>query len=505
MSTSQRVVKNTFFLYIRMGASILVNIFTTRILLEALGTSDYGLYNVVGGAIAMLGFVSASMSTATQRFLSYAEGEGERDKIKKIFNNTILIHRGIAALTIVILSICGIFFFNGILNIPPDKETVALVIYGCMLFSAVYSITVAPFDAVLNSHENMLYYSLLGIGDVVCKLLIAIAILYCDIERLIVYAVLMALEAWLLRLITQAYCRKHYEECHKIEIRRYLDKKTIREMTSFAGWNMTNVATGMISLFGMNIVINHYFGTHLNAAMGVATQLSGVLMGVSMNMIKAVTPVLVKKEGGQQREQMLEVAYIGCKYSYLLFSFLCIPVLFFMPFILDLWLVEVPEWTSVFCVILIISTLLDQLTVFLYQAISAEGHIRNYNVVRSITNILPIVISVMMFSLSDFPPYWVLINWIVGKGLIGGITNVYFSKHNIGMSVKDFIKKVFLPCVRITSIMAVVCWGIVQLEFNNLCLLAFSFTASIPFYWIFALSRQEKEIFQSIALSLKRK
>ena len=202
---------------------------------------------------------------------------------------------------------------------------------------------------------------------------------------------------------------------------------------------------------------------------------------------------------------MLEVTYIGCKYSYLLFSFLCIPILFFMPFILDLWLVEVPEWTSVFCVILIVSTLLDQLTVFLYQAISAEGHIRNYNVVRSITNILPIVISVMMFSLADFPPYWVLINWMVGKGLLGGITNVYFSRHNIGMSVQAFIKKVFLPCVRITFIMAVVCWWIVQHEFNILCLLTLTFIASIPLYWLFALSRQEKEIFQSIALSIKRK
>lgn len=505
MSTSKRIIKNTVFLYIRMGASILVNIFTTRILLEALGASDYGLYNVVGGAIAMLGFVSASMSSATQRFLSYADGEGKHDKIKKIFNNAILIHRFIAALTIAILSICGFFFFNGVLNIPHGKETAALVIYCCMLFSAVYSITIAPFDAVLNSHENMLYYSLLGIGDVVCKLLVAIAVFYCDIDRLIFYAVLMALEAWLLRFMTQFYCSKHYKECKKIEIRRYLDKNIIREMTTFAGWNMTNVATGMISMFGINIVINHFFGTHLNAAMGVATQLSGVLMGISMNMIKAVTPVLVKKEGGNQRVKMLEVTYIGCKYSYLLFSFMCIPVLFFMSFILDLWLVDVPEWTSVFCIILIISTLLDQLTVFLYQAISAEGHIRSYNIVRSITNILPIVLSVMMFSLFVFPPYWILINWLIGKGVLGGITNIYFSMHNIGMSIHAFIQKVFLPCFRITIVMTILCWGIVQFDFNNLCLMTFIFIVSIPLYWILALSRQEKEIFKSITLSIKRK
>ena len=348
MSTSQRVVKNTLFLYVRTIVSLLVSVFTTRILLGTLGASDYGLYNVVGGSIAMLGFISTSMSGVIQRYLSHAEGSGDERRIQLIFNNALIVHYILAVVTIILLGTAALFFFNGVLNIPTGKETEAAIIYGCMMASTVFSITIVPYDAEINAHENMLFYSILGIIDVMLKLLIAIVILYRDNEKLVFYAILMAAESFLLRFITQQYCRKYYEECRKVQMCHYYDKATIKEMTSFAGWNMTNTATGMISLFGMNIVINHYFGTELNAALGIATQLSGVLMGVSMNMIKAVTPVLVKSEGRNQRDRMLEISYVGCKFSYLLFAFVGVPVLVFLPYILNLWLHNVPECSILF-------------------------------------------------------------------------------------------------------------------------------------------------------------
>ena len=155
MSTSQRVIKNTLWLYLRMGTSILVNIFTTRILLQALGASDYGLYNVVGGAISILGFLTASMSSSTQRFISYAEGEGNLDDVKEIFNNALAAHYGVALISGFILALSGFIFFNGVLNIPEGRETVAITIYLCMIISTVFSITVVPYDALLNAHENM--------------------------------------------------------------------------------------------------------------------------------------------------------------------------------------------------------------------------------------------------------------------------------------------------------------------------------------------------------------
>lgn len=499
MDTHLRIIKNTLWLYVRMAASILVNIFTTRILLQALGASDYGLYNVVGGTISMLGFLTASMSTATQRFISYAEGQGDRERIKEIFNNAQLVHYGVATATTLLLIATAFIFFNGVLNIPEGSKNVAIVIYACMVFSTVFSIIIVPYDATLNAHENMRFYSIAGIFDVVFKFGIALVVLFIDSDRLLLYAILMAAESWLLRAITKYYCTRHYEECRHSEIRRYYNKSTIKQITSFAGWNITNIATLMFSLYGVNIVINHFFGTELNAALGVATQLSGVLMGVSMNMIKAITPVLVKKESSHHREQMLEITYTSCKFSFLLFSFFCFPVIFYIQPILDLWLHDVPNWTMVFCQLMLIATLIDQLTVFLFQSLQAEGSIKQYSVVKSIVNLLPIAISIAMFATCTLGPYWALINVIIAKGILGGITNLYYCKKNIHLSLKGFFSKVIIPCLNISLCSLILGYALKQVNTSYwLAVLCVFFIVSVPCYWFLSLNRQERQTITNI-------
>lgn len=496
MSTSQRVIKNTIFLYIRMVISILVNVFTTRLLLESLGASDYGLYNVIGGAIAMMGFLTASMSSTTQRFINYAEGEGNIEKVKEIFSNAQILHYGLALISIVLLISAGFIFFNGVLNIPQGRELTAIFVYGCLVFSTVFSITVVPYDAVLNAHENMKIFSIIGIVDVLLKFGIAFAVYYYKTDKLIFYAILMALESWFLRFITQLYCKKHYDECRKSELKKYYAKDTIRSMTSFAGWNMINIVCGMISLFGMNVVVNHFFDTKVNAALGIATQLSGVLMAVSMNMIKALAPVLVKREGQHNRKDVLEITYTGCKFSFLLFSFFCIPVLFYLVPILKLWLHTVPEYTDIFCALLIIGTLIDQITVFIYQTISAQGEIREYSIVKGLIYFCPILSSIIMFSIDDFLPYWALINWVLYKMIIGGIANIYYGCKNVNLSLKQFKWKVLLPCCLIvisTSLLAIgihvlltnVFWGV-----GLVCLIILT----TPIYYLIGLTQSEKKI-----------
>ena len=498
MSNSKRVIKNTIFLYIRMVVSILVNVFTTNILLRALGASDYGLYNVVGGAVAMLNFLSASMSSVTQRFLNYAEGAGDEVKIIKIFNNAKVIHYAIALFTAVFLIGAGFAFFNGILNIPVGREFPAMIVYACLIFSIVFSITITPYDAVLNARENMLYYSILGIVDVIAKLFIAVAIMYADIDRLILYAVLMAAESWLFRLVTKNYCTKHYTECKPGLISKNIDRKIIKEMSSFAGWNTLNITTGMLSLYGMNIILNHFYGTMANAAMGIATQVTGVLMGVSGNMLKALTPMLVKSEASQQRTKMLDISYIGCKYSYLLFSFFCIPIFIVMPTVLELWLGEVPEWTSLFCRLMIISTLVEQLFVFLYQTINAHGNIRNYNIMRSVTNILPIVSSVICCNYG-MPAYWVIINWIIFKAIVGGVVNLYYSNKNVGLEFSRFINRVVLP-TGIVTIIPIVLYKIYTItntehstNVHDIVVMFCLFAINIPLYLYLGMEQTERE------------
>lgn len=502
MSTSNRIIKNTVFLYMRTLVSLLLGVFTTRILLEALGESDFGLYNVVGGTIAMMGFLSASLSSATQRFLSYAEGSGNKEKIRQYFNNAIIIHWGLAFLMILVFTIAGLFFFNGILNIPEGKYSVSIVIYICLLISTIFSITIVPYEAEINAHENMFFFSILGISDVVVKFGIAFLVLYVDSEKLILYAILMSVESFLLRFVAQVYCKSKYEECREIDFKANFDKKIVKEMTSFAGWNMANIATGMISLFGMNVVVNHYFGTDVNAAMGIATQLSGVMMGLSANLIKAVTPAIVKSEGSSQHDRMLEYTYVSCKFSYLIFSFVCIPVLFYIGNILDLWLTIVPKWTPILCIILIVSTLLEQLTAVLYQTIMAVGNIKLYNIAKSIANIAPLCISIAMFQYGKYEPYWIFINWGIFKVLIGGGINLIYARLHTGLDLLRYFKSVVSPVISCSIMSATIIYivSIVNIPWGYLALTSVLLT--IPVYYYIALNNSERNRFRFFVINV---
>lgn len=512
-SRSTRIIKNTGFLYIRTVVSLVVNIFTTRILLEALGASDYGLYNVVGGSIAMLGFISASMSSTTQRFISHAEGSGNTERVKSIFNNVLLIHNLLALLSILILLIAGLFFFNGVLSIPDGKQTAAIAVYGCLMVSTVFSITVVPYEAEINAHEDLIFFSMIGIIDVVLKFAIALGVLYSNGDRLIIYAICMAVESTFVRLASQWFCRKHYSECRRPEIRKQFNRDIIKEMLSFTGWNSVMTATSMVGLFGMNLVMNHYFGVKLNAAMGIATQLSGVLMGLSMNMIKALTPSLVKAEGGNKRAEMLKISITGCKFSYLIFSFFGIPVLIYITPILTLWLKDVPDMTACFCIILLITQMLEQLTVVLYQSISAEGNIRNYSICRSVSNIVPLILSILIYCLYPLPSYWILINWLIFKGIISGFITVYYAKINIGMQIMTYLTDVLKPCFMtslLSSLTAVFIYNILgSADIRFLIPFSLSVITSIPIYYYMALNQNEKimtvTMFQTIISKLKIK
>ncbi len=451
----------------------------------------------------MLGFLSATMSSTTQRFINYAEGSNDSESIKKTFNNSLILHQIIAGVSTILLLIAGIFFFNGILNIPEGQHNEAVIVYGCLIVSTIFSITITPYDAVIVAHENMAFYSLLGIIDVLLKLAIAIAILFLSQEQLIIYAILLAVESTIIRVIAKYYCQRKYAECKNPSF-KYYDNALIKQMSSFAGWNMANITTGMISLYGTNIVINHYFGTELNAAMGIATQLSGVLMGISANLLKAITPALTKAEGGHNRDKMLELSYVGCKFSFLILSFICIPVILYLPYLLDLWLNNPPNLTTVFCVISIISTLIDQPTVLLYQSIMAEGNIRGYSIIRSISNLLPIIISIIMFSVSQVSPIWGLLNWAIWKSAIGCIINLIYSQRNLGLSITTFCNKVYTRCVAGMLPCVVIGFSIQHFlsDLPSIAQISVLIFFSAPIYWYFSLAKSERS---SLSSQIKNK
>lgn len=442
-STANRVIKNTGYLYAKMGITMFISLYTTRLILNSLGVSDFGIFNIVGGAIAMLGFLNAAMAGTTQRFMSYTEGEGNKEKQKSIFNVSLILHFIIACLVGIALLIAGFFFFNGILNIPVDRVYAAKFVYGSLIISTMFTVMSVPYDATLNAHENMKYYAIVGILESLLKLCVAFACVYTQYDKLIVYGALTACIPLITLSIMRMYCHKHYEEC-VIAPRQYCDKRLMKEMTSFAGWSFLGSASSLIGNYGNGLVLNHFWGTKLNAAQGVANQLNGILMVFSNNMLKALNPVITKTEGAGYREKMLDVTTTGSKFSFYMLAIFAIPSIAEMPYLLGLWLKNVPQWAVVFAQLQLVRTLIEQTTITLGTSLSAEGRIKRINQVTSIINLLPIILIYILFTYGYSPIYMHVVNISI-FGILISVSKIFFMKTRCGMTYGYYFRNILFP------------------------------------------------------------
>ncbi|RYU93716.1 hypothetical protein [Emticicia agri] len=507
MSTAKRVIKNTGFLYAKMGITMFISLYTTRLVLNALGAADFGIFNIVGGAIAMLGFLNAAMASATQRFMSYSEGEGNKEKQKKIFNISIVLHFFIAIILGVVLLIAGYFFFNGVLNIEIGRVDAAKVVYGSLIISTMFIVMTVPYDAVLNARENMRYYAIIGLIESLLKLGAALVVVYIGEDKLIIYGILMACIPLVTLSIMRVYCHKKYDEC-VINPRKYHDRSLAKEMTKFAGWNLMGASSGMVSQYGLGIILNIFFGTILNAAQGIANQISGQLMVFSNTMMKAVNPVIAKSEGSGNRNLMLRASLSGSRFSFLLLALFSIPFLIETPLILKIWLKNTPAWTLVFVRLQLCRSLIEQFTVMLGSAISAQGDIKSYTAIKSFLNISPIFFTFLFFYFG-FPPYYLYVIWIIVGGILSGGVSLYFANRNCGLDYKDFFKIVFVPSFGVSFLMLVL--GFIPHLFISSTLLRLVIVIIITtlsfffsFYYIFS-SQQERALFSGIFNTLKNK
>lgn len=443
MQAVHRVAKNTLILYARMAITVFISLYSTRLVLAALGVSDFGLFNVVGGVISMLGFLNGSMAAATQRFISYSQGAGDLEKVKRIFNMSTLLHWGIAILILLVLEISGYFFFNNVLNISPERLGVAKVIYQFMVISTLFTVISVPYEAVITSHENMMVYAVFGIGEAVLKLSIAIYITYSIHDHLFLYGLLMASLSILLLLVRRVYCHRKYSEC-VLNFKLYYDKPLLREMSGFAGWSMLGSSTSILANYGQGIIINVFFGTIVNAAQGISAQISGQLNVFATTLIKALNPMIDKSEGAGNRSIMLKATIMGSKVSFFLLMIFYIPFLIELPYIFKLWLKNVPQYAIIFCRLLLIRNLIEQLFIPLASAIAAQGNIKAYQTRASILLLFPLFISYLLFKYGN-PPYVLYIIFIIYSILASSII-LYYTKKNCQLSIKAFLLNVILRC-----------------------------------------------------------
>lgn len=436
MSAANRVLKNTGFLYLKMGITMFISLYTTRLILNSLGASDFGIFNIVGGAIAMLGFINGSMAAATQRYMSYAEGEGNERKKILIFNNSVLLHVAISIFVVILLEIAGLFFFNGILSIPHDRIVSAKIIYHCAVIATMFTIQAVPYDAVINAHENMLYYAVIGIFESLLKLAAAIIVVYTMSDKLIVYGVLMALISFLMRIIMMVYCRSKYKEC-RISFRCNYNCSLVMEMGRFAGWNALSSVTSVATQYGQGILLNHFFGTIVNAAQGITNQISGQFGALSTNAMKALNPVIVKSAGAHDYEKMYKGSRLGSKILFFITSVCFLPILTNLKSVLCFWLVEIPDYTYIFVSLYLIVNIIDTVSISLPTAINGVGKIKGYQLSITLCNGLPLTVCLFLFYFG-YPPFTIYILMLFAS-MCKLASRIYFANRVCGFSLYDML------------------------------------------------------------------
>jgi len=510
MQPAKRVIKNTGFLYGKMLITIFISLYSTRLILNALGVVDYGIFNLIGGVIGMLSFINGAMIIATSRYLSISLGAGDMQKMKSVFSSSVLLHLIISLIIVLLLEVGGIFLFNGILNIPTERIGTAKVIFHFMVISTFFTINAVPYYASINSHENMLVDALLGIFESVMKLGIAFWLVYSKFDKLILYGVLIAGLTITIRIIISVYCHRKYEECGT-HIKSHINTGLLKEMLSFAGWNLFGLVCSVLSQQGLVILLNLFFGIVVNAAYGIANQVNANLSNFSTNMLRAIIPQITKSEGGGDREKMLRLSVLACKMSFFLLAFFAIPIILEMPFILNIWLKSVPENAVIFCQLTLILSLMYQITVGTMAAITTVGNIKVYQVVVGLVQIftLPLAWALMKFGL---PPYFVFVSSIFLEFIAGGL-KIWFAHKIAGLDIKDFLINTLLKSI-ITVVLTVILASLIRFllheGFLRAILVVMTTSISILLigkYTALTSSENEKimELFKSFCNNLRKK
>ncbi len=482
-----------------MAITVFISLYSTRLILAALGVADFGLFNLVGGVISMLGFINSSMAAATQRFISFAQGEGDIEKVKRIFNMSTLLHWGIAILVFILLEGAGYFFFDRILNIPSNRIEDAKFIYQFMVISTLFTVISVPYEAIITSHENMLVYAIMGVIEAVLKLSIAIYITYTGMDHLVIYGLLMATLSIFLMLIKRIYCHRVYDECH-LHIGQYFDKPLLREIGEFAGWTLMGSSSSIISANGQAVVMNIFFGTIVNAAQGIANQVSGQLGVFAGTMQKALNPLIDKSEGSNNRELMLNAVVFGSKASFFLLMFTFIPVLIEMPYIFNLWLKNIPDYAILFCRLLLIKNLIEQSFTTLSSAINAVGKIRNFQIFTSIVNLIPLPICYFLFYIG-LPPYTLYVVFLI-YSFVYALIVINHAKIHCDLNINRYLSDTLFPCWLSFLIIfgsTLFLSNLIQNNFLRLLVVILgSIIISLPIIWIVGLTKDEKLEIRSV-------
>ena len=496
---STRVAFNTMVLYFKMLITIGISLYSVRLVLDALGISDFGIFSLIAGVTAMLSFLNSAMTTSTQRYLSFHQGTGNKEMQKKVFANSWILHIVMGVTVVGVLLALMPFLFGGILNIPVDRVSTAKMIYYFKCASVFFAIVSAPFTALLVARENMLWIAVVNIIESILKLGIALSLIwFIQTERLAVYGLFIALLSIVTFLLSAVFCLKKYDEC---SVRNYrIDKPLIKELSSFASWNMFGAFSFLVGRsHGLAVILNVFLGTAINAAYGIAMQISSVITSLAQSIPKALQPQIMQSEGLSDRQRMLRFAMMASKFGFFLLAFIAIPMIFEMPAILEFWLKEVPNYSVVFASLYLIALLVRQTMIGLHTAIQAIGDIRTFQIGISGIRFFNLPIAYLLLKWG-YPPYSVLICVIVTE-FVACIFVLFLSKKKAGLSIKDYFERVILKTIiPLFSILAT-CWLIskyITVDFRFLITGMVSMTVFAASVYFTGLCKDEKILINNL-------
>ena len=439
---NKRIAKNTILLYFRMCITLLVSLYTSRVLLQSLGVDDYGIYNIIGGVVVLFSFLSNAMTNSTQRYLNYNVGLNDDTNVKKVFCVSMQAHFAISLIVLLFAETLGLWFVNTQLNIPEERMYAANWVYQLSVFTTCINIMRVPYNAVVIAYEKMSFFAYVSIAETVLKLMIVYALLIsAGIDKLILYSILLTITTCVIWYVYRIYCRKNYA------ISRYSNISSevlFKELMSFTSWYLVGGIAMVGSRQGVNILFNIFFNVSVNAAVGIANQVKSAIYGFVTSFQTAFNPQLVKLYANNESEALLKLINQSTKFSFILMFLLSFPVILCCEDLLSLWLVDVPQYAVVFTQLTIISTMFDAISAPLWTVIGATGKVKYYQILVSLIILIDIPLAYIALKIGYNPVSVFLLNIIIN--LFAYIFRLLYAKRYTNIRIPSYLIKVILPC-----------------------------------------------------------
>ncbi len=432
-----KIAKNTVLLYGRMMLTMLVSLYTSRVVLNTLGVLDYGTYNVIGGVVSLLSIMTNSMSSAISRYLTFELGKGFSERLEIVFSTSLNVQFILSFFSVLLMELLGVWFLNTHINIPKDRLFAANCVLQFSIVTFVINLISVPYNAAIVAHEKMGAFAYIGIMEVLLKLCCVIFLFFIDFDKLIMWGFLLMISSFFVRIVYGVYCGRTFSECR---YRFIFDKSLLKSMTSFAGWSLFGAGSSMLMSQGVNVLINLYFGVALNAARGIATQVEGAVTNFTSSFTTAINPQITKSYARGDIENTLILVYKGAKFSFLLLVIMVIPLLFETNAILCLWLKNAPSFSSMFVRLTLINTLVSVISNPLIILMLATGDIKKYQIVVGGLGFL-VFIGSLLFYMLGFSVELCYYNQLFVL-ILQLLVRLFLLHDMVGLSIEKFLREV---------------------------------------------------------------